>query len=225
MTADGLNEVLFNHYSLHASVIAMQEGGWSALAYRAETDKGIFFLKVYDKKRAFTAKAAARIDAYIPVLAALGQSVLKGRVPRPVQTKDGQNKCEDENAVYLLYDYINAKTVREEKLLPAGITALAGILSDLHNADVSSFNLPPLTEDFSVPFSDALEHFFGARFDTLPEDVKSISCPFDWENQRCCKTSVRISRNIDRACAGFCPVPHGRAHMEHDACAGIARAD
>lgn len=76
----------------------MQKGGWSALAYKAETDKGIFFLKAYDKKRIFTAKAAARIGTYIPILKALGQSVLKGRVSRPVLTKNGQNKCEDENA-------------------------------------------------------------------------------------------------------------------------------
>lgn len=51
-----IKKMLQNHYGIDSVNISPEQGGWTALAYQVTDGEAAFFLKVYDKNRASTAK-------------------------------------------------------------------------------------------------------------------------------------------------------------------------
>lgn len=95
-----VKNVLNVYYGIDSNAVSPQQGGWSALAYKTAGGGADYFLKVYDKKRASTAKLTALIDVYAPIVQWLSHPArLKGSVPVPVSTKHGAYKCEDDHGI------------------------------------------------------------------------------------------------------------------------------
>ncbi|XID94519.1 phosphotransferase family protein [Paenibacillaceae bacterium WGS1546] len=180
-----LKTLLFRHYGLNARQIVPSSGGWSALAYRVETDERIFFLKMYEKNRASTPKWTALIDHYVPLLLRLGQrSVLQGKLPVPVPTLDGRCKCENDEGIYLLYEHIDGDTIGSRPLTKRQVGQLAEIVAELHACDRATLAesgtalAQRFTEDFSLPFLSALERSVLDRLPLLEADIRGAIAPY-----------------------------------------------
>lgn len=169
--------LLLHHYGLRVRQIAPRKGGWSALAFEVESDGGTFFLKMYEKSRASTPKWTALIDQYVPVLLRLGQhKPLNGKLPVPILTADGHNKCENEEGIFLLYEHIDGDTIGPQPLTDRQIAQLADLLAELHAFGEVELgdSAARLKEDFSSPFLCALRLTLHDRLPTLPADIRDM---------------------------------------------------
>ncbi|WP_411553492.1 aminoglycoside phosphotransferase family protein [Paenibacillus lautus] len=172
-----LEGILKEYYGLDRTRVVPQKGGWAALAYQVQTDGHGYFLKVYEKSRASTPKWTARIDDYVPILLWLGQhSLLKGKIPVPILTKDGLYQCEDDEGIYLLYEYIMGDTIADLDLTSVQVRQLAEIITELHQyGDGIPFKTNAIRENFEVPFLQQLGHTLDA---VMPNDVREAVQPF-----------------------------------------------
>ncbi len=167
------------HYALEPERISPVTGGWSALAYKVACEEYDYFLKVYEKKNAATAYWTALLDDYMPVLVWLSRETpLCGRVPNPVLTRDGGFQCQDDDHIYVLFDYIEGETVGEKPLAHHQVTELAQIMAELHMAGTAMpFHVPSLEENFLLPFLIKLESFLGRRLIDSPVELRNIAGP------------------------------------------------
>jgi Ser/Thr protein kinase RdoA (MazF antagonist) len=134
------------------------EPGWSALAYRVETGGERYFLKVYDKTRYTSQIWIQGIDRYMPTVVWLGEHTpLRNRIPHVIPTADGGYKYEDDKRVYILFDWIDGITPRDEPLTRPQLASLAQIIAELHNFNEqipTSSNV--LRENYDIPFYESL---------------------------------------------------------------------
>lgn len=182
MDINRIKTVLKDHYHTgHVDVIP-QQGGWAALAYKVFDDTHTYFLKVYEKSRTSTSKWTALIDHYLPVTIWLLQnSSLKDKIPVPILTKHGEYKCESEDAIYLLYQYINGETIGNRDLSEEQVCRLAEIMAELHSfGEEIPVKTEALMEDFSVPFLQQLRSTLDKDQcnDTMTTDVAEIIEPY-----------------------------------------------
>lgn len=174
-----LMTVLNDHYDIIMANVSPQQGGWAALAYKVRDGKHDRFLKVYEKSRASTPKWTALIDQYVPILIWLSHnSGLKGKIPVPVPTKNGEYKCEDEHGVYLLYDYIDGETIGGKDLTADQIRQLAEIIAELHSYG-EDLPLPTdaVKENYDVPYLQLLSHLLDEEYRELPDELKEALDP------------------------------------------------
>jgi len=154
----GLDRILSAQYHLQNAKLTGVPPGWSALAYRVDADSGRYFLKVYDKTR-YTSQAWIQgIDRYMPTVLWLGEHTsLRDRIPRVVRAANGNYKHEDEERVYILFDWIEGVTPRDAPLTGPQLASLAQITAELH-----SFNeqMPAsssvIRERYDIPFYESL---------------------------------------------------------------------
>lgn len=170
---DQLPRVLKDFYGLEHAEVIPQQGGWAALAYRVQIDKQTYFLKVYEKSRASTPKWTALIDDYVPVLLWLeDHSSLRGKIPVPILTQDGCYQCEDDEGIYLLYEYIVGDTIADHELTKDQVRQLAEIVAELHRYGEE---IPMLTsamkESFDVPFLGSLRSILDVD---IPFDIREV---------------------------------------------------
>ena len=93
--------ILKRYYGLEARAFAELKPGWSALAYRVDTDRGAVFLKVFDRGRHTVQTWIAGIDHYMPVVVWLNRNTaLRGRMVTPLLTADGAYKCADSERLW-----------------------------------------------------------------------------------------------------------------------------
>ncbi|SHF42189.1 phosphotransferase [Pedobacter caeni] len=153
--------VLLRHYGIDAIEIKQTQGGWASLAYIVKSAEGIsLFLKVYEKKRASTPKWTMMVDVYIPIVVWLGKKILKDRIVEPILTSDGKSKCEDENYIYILFEYIDGLTIGENQLTNQQVHNLSEIISDFHiSAEQIPYPTSVIKEDFQMDFADQLASF------------------------------------------------------------------
>lgn len=170
-----LIDILEKQYSINCINITAQAGGWSALAYKASDGMDDYFLKVYEKGRASTNKLTALIDTYIPVIMWLNENIdMKGKLPVPLLTQDGNPKCEDDNGIYLLYKYIDGKTIGSSELTEKQVQQFAEIIATLHSYnDEIPVNTKDIREDFSLPFLNQLKEVLK-EYASLPVDLKDL---------------------------------------------------
>lgn len=170
---DQLQGILKKYYGLDHTVVVPQKGGWAALAYKVQMDGQAYFLKVYEKSRASTPKWTALIDDYVPVLLWLEEhSRLKGKIPVPILTQDGCYQCEDDEGIYLLYEYIVGDTIADTKLTKDQVRQLAEMIGELHRYG-EDFPLVTgaMTENYTVPFLDQLRSTLDGE---LPYDLGKV---------------------------------------------------
>jgi thiamine kinase-like enzyme len=177
---DRLFSILKKYYALEPMQIYPATGGWSALAYKVHCDNYNCFLKAYEKKNVSTAYWTAHLDDYMPVLVWLSrESPLSKKVPSPVLTTDGGFWCQDEEHIFVLFDYIEGETVGETPLSHHQVLELAQIMAELHTVGATlPFSIQALEDDFSLPFLVKLEAFLNRDLADSPSHVKNIAKPY-----------------------------------------------
>lgn len=175
-----LTDILNKQYNINSTSITPQTGGWSALAYKVSDGVKDYFLKVYEKSRASTPKLTALIDTYVPITLWLNENTdMKGKLPVPLLTQDGKPKCEDDNGIYLLYEYIDGKTVGSSELTEKQVQQIAKIIATLHSYSVEiPIDTTGIREDFSLPFLDQLKEILHKEYASLPVDLKELLEPY-----------------------------------------------
>lgn len=168
---DNIGNIVSTHYGIEIINKWSQQGGWASLAYKVYDGKKFYFLKVYEKQRASTPKLTALIDQYVPILMWLEKnSNLKNNIASPFLTIDGDYKCEDENNIYLLYDYIEGETIGNQELTDNQIEEFSQIISELHlYGEDLPFETEAIKEDFDVSFLEQLWEILNS--DHLPFDL------------------------------------------------------
>lgn len=176
-----IQTILKEQYNLAMANVVPQKGGWAALAYKVYNNEHIYFLKMYEKNRASTPKWTALIDKYVPILLWLMQnSDLKGKLPVPLLTKQGAYKCEDEEGIYLLYEYIEGDTIGDKELTGEQVRQLSEIISDLHlyGEDIP-IDTDAVKEDFVVPFLQQLRDLLNKEpASPIPGEVSQVIKPY-----------------------------------------------
>lgn len=155
-------DVLNIDYGLAIDSLEPVVGGWSALAYRAVTPEGDYFVKVYDKHRPSVAPWIARIDDYMPIVMRLHENAaLAGNMVAPILTKCGEYKVEDCNNLILVFPFIEGSSIDESRISPAQARKLAGILAVLHMAEYHDIPIPSpgMREDYVLPFYTKLTSY------------------------------------------------------------------
>jgi len=155
---NNLQETLLQHYHIDNALLTEVTPGWSALAYRVEASDRRYFLKVYDKTRYSAQMWIQGIDRYIPALIWLGKhTALRGRIPSIVTTTNGGYKCEDEEQLYILFDWIDGTTPRDEPLTPPQLSELSQIITELHGFGEGNPVLANvIRESYDIHFYDSL---------------------------------------------------------------------
>jgi thiamine kinase-like enzyme len=173
-----IKSVLKTQFSVDPVEITEIHGGLSTMNFKVETGGQRYFLKVYDKKKAESYRWTENIDFYMPILAWLNENTeLGGRIPGPLKSKAGEYSFEDDENVYLLFNYIEGEAAGKS-LTRIQLLETAEIIACLHNcggeipAD-STRNI----EDFSIPFCRSLERFISDEFSSAPTDIKEILHP------------------------------------------------
>lgn len=172
-----IKHILKTQFGVECTDLAEIHGGLSAMNYKIKTDVKTFFLKVYDKKKAQASLWTENINGYMPILMWLNENTkLQGRIVRPIKTNKGDYRFDDDENVFLLFDYIEGETVGKT-LTYAQILEAADIMACLHSSNEIPVNTEKIKEYFSVPFCFSLEHFFAENYLTSPVDVKAILQP------------------------------------------------
>ncbi len=150
-----IRDLVINRFGIIPGSIIEVQGGWSAKAYRLDTNFCSYFLKVYDKSLPSIQPWMKRIDSYMPVLGWLSGTPELGRnVIHPITTLSDEYKAETEDDVFVLFDFIFGETPGEKGLTDAQTAELAGIIARLHNLRDIPCDNPGLAEDISVPFCE-----------------------------------------------------------------------
>ena len=147
--------------------------------YKVTANFNSLFLKIYDKSKVQTSQWIENIDTYIPILVWLNENTdLKGRISHPYKTLQGGFRYEDDENVFLLFDYVDGVTVGKE-MTNSQLLEAAEILACLHNAgNKIPVDMTKIKEDFSVPFCFSLDKFITKKYSTAPDYIKDILQPF-----------------------------------------------
>lgn len=174
-----LIKILQEKYHIETNLISKLRGGWASLAYKIESGNGKFyFLKVYEKSRKSTSYLTEHIDIYLPIVNWIeNQTSLNGKIIRLVKTQFGNLKCEDENYLYILFDYIDGETVAEQNLTEEQVIQLAEIVSQLHNLKDFPFDVEQISETFELSFISKLLDWTERKFDDLKADIQEVLKP------------------------------------------------
>lgn len=166
--------LLGRQYNVSCDTLTETQAGWSALAYKVTSGEKSYFLKVYDKHKHTAQQWISRIDDYMPVLLWLEQNTeLRGRVPSVVLSADRTYKLEDNDFIYILFDYIDGDNLFGKPLSKVLIRELAEIVAQLHNiGDNIPFPMENLTETFDITFLKSLSCILQDR--QYSTDMKHI---------------------------------------------------
>lgn len=190
--------ILKDHYGIDRVNILPQRGGWSALAYKVFDGRHTYFLKAYEKSRASTPKWTALIDEYVPILLwLLDHSALKGMLPVPIPTTNGDYKCEDKDGIYLLYEYIEGETIGDRTLTQEQARQLSEIISELHlYGEEIPVKTDAIKEDFDVPFLQSLRNILDKSYNTIPADVAEAIHPYIEQMKGLMDTVEKLSLDL-----------------------------
>lgn len=190
--------ILKDHYGIDRVNILPQRGGWSALAYKVFDGRHTYFLKAYEKSRASTPKWTALIDEYVPILLwLLDHSALKGMLPVPIPTTNGDYKCEDEDGIYLLYEYIEGENIGDRTLTQEQARQLSEIISELHlYGEEIPVKTDAIKEDFDVPFLQSLRNILDKSYNTIPADVAEAIHPYIEQMKGLMDTVEKLSLDL-----------------------------
>ncbi|MFD1260190.1 aminoglycoside phosphotransferase family protein [Entomomonas asaccharolytica] len=173
------NDVLLNEYKITPNIIVEEKGGWASLAYKVVTVDNNYFLKVYEKKRASTEKLTQYLDDYLSIVMWLGKNALAGQIVEPILTRDLAYKYEDENYIYVLFNYITGNVVADNDLATLQVKQLAQIVANLHSYNEQiPFAISHLKEQFELPFNMQLIYFLKQQLACCSNDIKEVLSPF-----------------------------------------------
>ncbi|MGG3625041.1 phosphotransferase [Bacillus gobiensis] len=103
---------------------------------------------------------------------------MKGKIPVPFLTNNGEYKCEDDDGIYLLYEYIDGVTIGDQVLTEDQVFQLSEIISKLHlYGEEIPIDTNAVKEDFYVPFLQQLRNTLDKDYEDIPNDVRKIVAP------------------------------------------------
>ena len=177
-----ITHILKDNYGIEATSIEQRPGGWSALAFFVQDKNTKYFLKVYNKRKPSIVPWINAIERYTPLVNWLYNNTdLKNNLVNPIFTKSKSNKCEDEQYVYLLSDYIEGTTIGEKGLNSNQVNELAKILGILHK---HTSNIPnklkkqQVKESFDIDFCENLSSFVKNDLKNTNDIVLEIVMPY-----------------------------------------------
>ena len=175
---DKIKPTLKNQFGVDAIDIVEIHGGLSAMNYKIMTDGQSYFLKIYDKKKTQSSIWTENINCYMPILVWLNESTnLQGKIVWPLKTNSGNFRYDDNENVFLLFDYIEGEAIGKT-LTRAQLLEAAEIMACLHNhGNYIPVAADKIREDFSIPFCISLERFISESYAASPSDVKAILQP------------------------------------------------
>ena len=169
---DKIKYILEENYNIKITKIKEAKGGWAALAFVIETESNKYFLKLYDMKRTSSITYTKYIDEYVKVLLKLDN--LKENITIPILTKENKSCVKKQDYTYLLFEYIEGKTIGEKKLTNGDKLELSNIINKLHSTKIDGiWNLPK--EDFILDTAIKLKHFLN---DPTDNQVFEILRPY-----------------------------------------------
>ncbi|MBU5484244.1 aminoglycoside phosphotransferase family protein [Clostridium sp. MSJ-11] len=194
---ENIINILKTEYGIKCLTITPQKGGWSASAYKVSDGVENYFLKAYEINRASTPKLTSMIDIYIPITIWLNQNTkLSHKLPVPVVTKAGNYKCQDNHAIYLLYEYIDGETIGDDELSNEQVAQISDMIAELHS--FSSTQIPfdslKIREDFSLPFLQPLKEHIVQNFEYLANDLKELLKGRIWSIEKLMQRAETLSR-------------------------------
>lgn len=195
---DSMKTLLKEQYSINISAIEPQQGGWAALAYKATSESKHYFVKVYEKSRASTAKLTAHIDRYVPIIRWLVQnSQLEGKISVPLLTNDGCYKYEDEHGIYMLYDYIEGETIGDRELNGKQVHQFIAIITELHRFGAEiPFASGWMKEQFDVPYTDLLQKALSGDIGYMPDEVRRLLAAYELPLSRTINKVKELSQRL-----------------------------
>ena len=151
-----ISVILQDEYDIKTKSISPATGGLSALAYKVDSDKGMFWLKQYRKKKTNTVAQLKKIDLCMNAAIWLEMNTgLKGKISAPVLTKNNEIKVETHEHDYLLFSYINGITPQTTPLTIYQQKEIAEIVGELHQHGLNSpYNFSSIQETYDVPCSE-----------------------------------------------------------------------
>ncbi len=191
-TYSRIKEILMNQYKVSVGSLSETQAGWSALAYKVTSREKNYFLKVYDKHKHTSQNWIQKIDDYMPVLLWLGQKTeLSSRVPSVVLSVDGAYKTEDDDFIYILFDFINGENLYGKPIEKAIIRELAEIIAELHNlTDYVPVSTVNLVDTFNIAFCRTLSIILQSE--KYPVDMQHIRSSYT----ELIKDRIRIAENL-----------------------------
>ncbi|MFS1511600.1 aminoglycoside phosphotransferase family protein [Chengkuizengella sp. SCS-71B] len=175
-----LKKILENEYNINAKGFNSQTGGWASLAFEVISNNRTYFLKAYEKSRASTPKWTSLIDEYIPIINWFNNNTaLNGKIIKPIKTINGNYKCEDDKAIYILFEFIYGTTIGDKNLTEEQIKSLAEIISELHSYGKEiPIATDKIREDFKLPFCLSLKEFFENDITIDSSGIRDSIGPF-----------------------------------------------
>ena len=176
-----IKNILKTQFDIVCTEITQINIGLSAASnYKVQTDDKAFFLKIYDKNKAQFSLWTENINYYMPVLIWLNENTdLQGKIVNPLKTNTGGYRFDDEENVYLLFDFIDGETPATNSLSRSQIIEAAEIMACLHSyGGEIPIDTEKIKEDFSVPFCFALENYIANDYKKSPDDVKILLQPY-----------------------------------------------
>lgn len=206
---EGLTTALSAAYGLHPHSLKEVSGGWSARAFVADTGSGRYFVKAYDKHRPSIRHWIERMDAYMPAVLWLQKNTpLRARMSVPVLTREAAYKAEDVDFVYLVFPFIQGRTLGDSRLSDEQVHQLAQALAILHGygGEIPAAT-DALVEAYELPFADPLATMLEDGM--LPQPLRSALAPY----------AARIAHALEtvQALAGSLrgdPPPHVLCHTD-----------
>jgi len=174
-----IKNILSEAYRITSNSVCPMQGGWSALAFLVTDRTGRkFVLKVYEKSRFSTLKLTARIEEYMSVAKWLNSNTpLHNKIINPVKTAFGKYKYENEEAVFLLTNYIEGDDLTGKEPTPDQVIELADIVADLHLYGIDiPVDTSAIRETFETEFCPFVRQILYSTSE-LPVDLSDLlSC-------------------------------------------------
>jgi len=166
-----IKDCLQFEYDITVSKVTPAVGGWSAAAYKIDSEHGEYFLKVYDKKRSGVPALLEKLDLCMSVASWLESNTsLQGKINAPILTKTGTIKAETKNHSYLLFSFIDGITPRTTPLTVTQQEELAGIVGELHRHGTDMpFDFARIQETFEIPCKELIN---------TPPDANNKTCVY-----------------------------------------------
>ncbi|MGN8647293.1 aminoglycoside phosphotransferase family protein [Gracilibacillus sp. HCP3S3_G5_1] len=171
-----IKQMLEHYYNIKITAIQSQQGGWASLAYKVWNENQQYFLKVYEKSRASTPKLMERIDEYVPIMDWLYRnSELKESISVPILTREGNYKWEDDEGVYLLYEFIEGTTIGDRMLTDKQIQQFSEIITNLHGyGEEIPVTTDSIKETFSVPYIQFYQDILNSNYTHMASDIRKV---------------------------------------------------
>ena len=193
----GSRQVLADAYGIDALAVSPVAAGFSAQAYRVHGADGDFYLKVYDCRKPSTRQWVERIDQVLPVVFWLqSQDGLRDCLNVPIRAKDGSFRWSQGRHIYLVYPFIEGRTVGDERLEPAQVRELARIVGRLHLQDAAIPFALGLRETFAVPLIASLP---GRLSPMMASGLRSVLEGHEAAIRQACTTILLLSDALARS--------------------------